>query len=46
MFKRGFNANVTEYIGEYSLVVNKASYFLYKKFEPIKNIFDPIYKKD
>lgn len=37
-FKKGFNAKVTEYIGEYSLVVNKAKYGLYKSFKPIINI--------
>lgn len=45
-FKKGFNASVTEYIGEYSLVVNKARYYLFKKIEPIINIINPIYKKD
>ena len=31
IFKKGFNTKVTEYIGEYSLVINKAKYGLYKR---------------
>ena len=38
IFKKGFNTKVTEYIGEYSLVINKAKYGLYKSFKPIINI--------
>ena len=38
IFKKGFNAKVTEYIGEYSLVVNKAKYGLYKSLKPIINL--------
>ena len=38
IFKKGFNAKVTEYIGEYSLVVNKAKYGLYKSLKPIMNL--------
>ena len=33
-FKKGFNANVTEYIGEFKLVVNKAKYKIFKTFKP------------
>ena len=40
-FKKGFNANVTEYIGEYNLIINKPKYFFYKKLEPLLNTFDP-----
>ena len=38
VFKKGFNANVTEYIGEYSLVINKAKYSIYKSIKPIINL--------
>ena len=34
IFKKGFNANVTEYIGEFKLVVNKAKYKIFKTFKP------------
>lgn len=34
-FKKGFNTVVTEYIGEYLLVINKAKYGLYKSLMPI-----------
>lgn len=33
-FKKGFNTNVTEYIGEFKLVVNKAKYKIFKTFKP------------
>ncbi len=36
-FKKGFNARVTEYIGEFSLIINKAKYGLYKSFKPFIN---------
>jgi len=42
-FKRGFNAVVTEYIGEYSLIINKAKYGLYKGFKPLIKL---CFKKD
>lgn len=38
IFKKGFNTKVTEYIGEYSLVINKAKYGLYKSFKPMLNL--------
>jgi len=31
-FKKGFNAEIVEYIGEFDLIINKQMYFLYKKF--------------
>lgn len=34
-FKKGFNTNVTEYIGEFKLVVNKTKYKLFKTFRPL-----------
>lgn len=34
-FKKGFNTKVTEYIGEYKLIINKPKYQLYKSFKPI-----------
>lgn len=37
-FKKGFNARVTEYIGEYTFIVNKAKYGLYKFLEPLISI--------
>lgn len=43
IFKKGFNAKVTEYIGEYSLVINKAKYGLYKSFKPLTKLS---FKKD
>lgn len=43
LFKKGFNAKVTEYIGEYSLVINKAKYGLYKSFKPLTKLS---FKKD
>lgn len=43
IFKKGFNTVVTEYIGEYSLVINRAKYSLYKSFKPVINLF---FKKD
>jgi len=38
IFKKGFNTKVTEYIGEYSLVINKAKYSLYKSIKPLTKI--------
>ena len=43
LFKKGFNTKVTEYIGEYSLVINKAKYSIYKSF---KTILDLSFNKD
>ena len=42
IFKKGFNTKVTEYIGEYSLVINKAKYSLY--FTYIINCYICIFK--
>jgi len=45
LFKRGFNTVVTEYIGEYALVVNKAKYKLYKLLKPVLKLNSNL-KKD
>jgi lipid II:glycine glycyltransferase (peptidoglycan interpeptide bridge formation enzyme) len=45
MFKKGFNTKVTEYIGEYSLVINKGKYLIYKSLEPLVKLFNPIINK-
>ena len=37
-FKKGFNTKVTEYIGEYKLIVNKPKYSLYKLAKPIADV--------
>lgn len=44
-FKKGFNTKVTEYIGEYRLVVNKHKYRLYKGFKPLTMITNNVLKK-
>ena len=36
-FKKGFNTKVTEYIGEYRLIINKPRYNLYKTIKPLLN---------
>lgn len=43
IFKKGFNTKVTEYIGEYSLIINKTKYNLYKSFKPLIKL---CFKKD
>ena len=45
MFKKGFNTKVTEYIGEYSLVINKGKYLIYKSLEPFVKLLNPIINK-
>ena len=45
-FKKGFNAVVTEYIGEFMLVVNKTKYGLYKSFKPLLGISKNGLRKD
>lgn len=37
-FKKGFNAKVTEYIGEYTYIINKPKYSLYKSIKPLINM--------
>ena len=46
LFKKGFNTVVTEYIGEFKLIVNKPKYKLYKTFKPLINLFNNDLKKD
>lgn len=36
-FKLGFAADIEEYIGEFTLVINKGKYNRFKKFNPIRN---------
>ncbi|MBQ1812913.1 MAG: peptidoglycan bridge formation glycyltransferase FemA/FemB family protein [Bacilli bacterium] len=36
-FKKGFDTRITEYIGEFSLIVNKPKYRLLKSFKPFIN---------
>lgn len=45
-FKRGFNTEVTEYIGEYDLVINKVKYKTYMSIEPIKKLINSRFKSD
>ena len=44
-FKKGFNTTVTEYIGEYVLVVNRVKYNAFKNIEPVKNLIISSMKK-
>ncbi len=37
-FKLGFNAKMVEYAGDFELIINKASYSLYRNFKPLKNL--------
>ncbi|HOO67757.1 MAG TPA: peptidoglycan bridge formation glycyltransferase FemA/FemB family protein [Bacilli bacterium] len=46
IFKRVFNTTVTEYIGEYSLIINKGRYFLYKQIRPLAQLFNPLINRD
>ena len=36
-FKLGFASNIEEYIGEFTLVINKGKYNRFKKINPIRN---------
>ena len=45
-FKKGFNTKVTEYIGEYTLPINKVKYNTIKTFEPIKKLINSNMRKD
>ena len=44
-FKKGFNTTVTEYIGEYVLVVHRVKYNAFKNIEPVKNLIISSMKK-
>ena len=45
-FKKGFNAVVTEYIGEYTFVFNHIKYGIYKMVKPVLDIGGDSMKKD
>jgi lipid II:glycine glycyltransferase (peptidoglycan interpeptide bridge formation enzyme) len=45
-FKIGFNAEVTEYIGEFNLVINKLSYNTYKNLKPLEALFGKNLRKN
>lgn len=45
-FKKGFNTVVTEYIGEYTLIINKPKYYLYKRIEPFEKVINPVFRKE
>lgn len=45
-FKKGFNADVTEYIGEYTLVLNRVKYNAWMKLDAIQKIIDSSMRKD
>mgnify|MGYP004522495235 FL=1 len=45
-FKLGFGANIEEYIGEFTLVINKGKYNSFKKINPIITWWNtPLFKK-
>lgn len=45
-FKLGFNAKVEEYIGEFTLIINKGKYKTFKKVNPIRIwLNEPVIKK-
>jgi len=39
-FKKGFNSNIVEYIGEFDLVINNGVYHAYQKIKLLKKLFD------
>lgn len=39
-FKRGFNSEIVEYIGEFDMVVNRQMYHAYQNFKFLKKVFD------
>ena len=45
-FKLGFNANIEEYIGEFTLVINKGKYKTFKQINPVRLwLNEPLFKK-
>ena len=45
-FKLGFNADIQEYIGEFTLVINKSKYKTYEKINPVRLwLNEPLFKK-
>lgn len=45
-FKTGFHADVTEYIGEFNIIINKLQYNTYKKLIPLGFLFNRNLKKN
>jgi lipid II:glycine glycyltransferase (peptidoglycan interpeptide bridge formation enzyme) len=39
-FKKGFNSDIVEYIGEFDLVINRQVYYTYQQVKLFKNLFD------
>jgi peptidoglycan pentaglycine glycine transferase (the first glycine) len=39
-FKKGFNSDIVEYIGEFDLVINRQVYYTYRQVKLFKNLFD------
>lgn len=45
-FKLGFNSNIEEYIGEFTLIINKSKYTTFNKINPIRTwLKQPVFKK-
>ncbi len=45
-FKLGFNSNIEEYIGEFTLVINRSKYATFNKINPIRVwLNQPLIKK-
>ncbi len=45
-FKSGFNSNVSEYIGEFDIIINKVNYTAYKNIKRFENILSYKNKKN
>lgn len=39
-FKKGFNSKVTEYIGEFDMIVNRQAYYTKRQLKAFKNLFN------
>lgn len=39
-FKKGFNSEIIEYIGEFDLVINKQAYYTYQQVKLLKKVLD------
>ena len=45
-FKLGFNSDIEEYIGEFTLVINKSKYTTFNKINPIRKwLKEPLFKR-
>jgi len=45
-FKLGFNSNIKEYIGEFTLIINKGKYKTFERINPIRLwLNEPLFKK-